>query len=436
GPRLEIRGSLHPDRPGDTPAPYHAYDLVLPRGVKLSVVWDEPNARFITCDNLKYVGGPTQLDCPVQEFLKAHQSFCLEEPIGYGAARKVWGKVVLNQDAQLISNSEYVPAIPILAEPRTFMALVPASEALKVVEAIRTKYEREMGKVRNRLPLHLGIVFADRRTPLRVILDAGRRMLTQRIAPDGWEVLEVQLQPAGGGSLPSRFSPDSKGQFACWYEVRLRRDSRYLTWYIPLMMGDGKTEDRWYPYVFLAQAQNAVPKGCLYFQSVNPWNSQHPWLIHAKELQQNYAVYFTPATLDWVWLDMAGRRLEVAYDDQGRRRDLPRRPYLLDELEVLQTIWQTLKDHLSATQIYALVEAVESRRESWNATESDTTFREFCRATLASAEWRKNQHGQMPWEAQGQDRALWLEAWTDYAARGWLADAAELHLQILKEDAR
>jgi len=34
-----------------------------------------------------------------------------------------------------------------------------------------------MGKVRNRLPLHLGVVYAHRRTPLRAVLGAGKRML-------------------------------------------------------------------------------------------------------------------------------------------------------------------------------------------------------------------------------------------------------------------
>ena len=34
-----------------------------------------------------------------------------------------------------------------------------------------------MGKVRNRLPLTLGVVYGGRRTPLASLLDAGRRML-------------------------------------------------------------------------------------------------------------------------------------------------------------------------------------------------------------------------------------------------------------------
>ncbi|MBU1247394.1 MAG: hypothetical protein KKB70_01745, partial [Proteobacteria bacterium] len=48
---------------------------------------------------------------------------------------------------------------------------------LAVAQAIKEKYEREMGKVRNRLPLTLGAVYFGRRTPLAAALDAGRRIL-------------------------------------------------------------------------------------------------------------------------------------------------------------------------------------------------------------------------------------------------------------------
>ncbi|WP_416201860.1 hypothetical protein [Thermoflexus sp.] len=448
GPRLEIRGSF-PHNPDVTLGAYHAYDLVLPCGIRMAVVLDDAgnaenaeNAgkRFITCDNLKYLElkcleGPTQPGRSLREILRASQRFEIEEPGGYGALRQVLGEIELSQNAKEIPNSEYIPAIPILAEPRTFMALVPADCALNVVEAIKAKYEREMGKVRNRLPLHLGIVFAHRYTPLRAILDAGRRMLRRPSRSEVWKVDCASKKDVKSDKLPDRFDKDKDGQYSKWIEIFLSSDrqDRKCTWYVPAMMGDGHTEDNWYPYAFICQRAKPVNRR-RYFQSLNPWNSMHPWVVHVAELQPGDRIYFTPATLDWVWLDAASRRFEIAYDDQGRRRGLPRRPYLLDELEHLQQIWQILKHHLTTTQIYALVEAIESARERLGATEDLPEFRRLCRDILANAEWRKNQKGEMPWEAQGQDRDPWLKIWADYAARGWLADVIELHLQIMKEE--
>lgn len=258
-------------------------------------------------------------------------------------------------------------------------------------------------------------------------------MLKQRSLPAGWTVSEVRIQPDQGGRLPARFQSDA--HFARWLEVDLEKDGRHLTWFVPAVMGDGLTEDVWYPYVFLEQDANLSGRN-RYFKSINPWNDRHPWLVHAAELRPNDRIYFTPATLDWVWLDSAGRRFEVAYDEKGCRRGLPRRPYFLDELEVLERIWETLKSHLTKTQIYTLVETIELRRETWRITGDDDTFQRLCRDALTNAEWRKNSAGQMPWEIHGRDRDAWLDEWTDYAVRGWLADAFELHLQILKEEVK
>ncbi len=104
----------------------------------------------------------------VQE-LQVGQYISVEEPTGYGSPNKPLGKLQIT-DEVIAEQTPYIPAITILTEPRTFMALVPADKALNVAEAIRAKYEQEMSKVRNRLPLTMGIVFAGRRTPLPAIL--------------------------------------------------------------------------------------------------------------------------------------------------------------------------------------------------------------------------------------------------------------------------
>jgi len=433
GPRLFIagelksRGGLHP---------FHAYDLVLTSEVKVSVLWTDQH--FITCDNLEYL--ESRLGHSIKEELAPNKRVLVEEPTGYGERNR---KIAIFEVAKTgeLKGSMYIPAIPILAEPQSFMAVVPANRTIEIIREIKRKYEREMGKVRNRLPLHLGIVFAHRRTPLRAILDAGRRLLQQHFPAEGWTVVCASRRLLEREDpLPQRFRGDGENHFQEWFEVLLQREDRELTWYAPARMGDGQTPDVWYPYVFLNQTIKPTGRRRT-FKAQNPWTDEEHWLVHVEDLKPGDEVFFTPATLDWVWLDTNARRFEIAYDEQGQRRSLhlKRRPYLLDELETLEYIWQTLEAYLSRNQIHILRETIEAKREEWGyPSPYDETFRRFCRDLLAEAEWQdgpsddERRKGKKPWEVEGLEKSDWLEKWAGYAARGWLADAVELYWEILK----
>jgi len=436
GPRLEIRGQLRPRHVENLLGPYHSYEIVLPQGVKVSALWDPENERFITLENLLYIA--KLIDENVHTWEDAlgtvKSAICgtltIEEPTGYGAASKVWGEITVEEGGASEIDGGYFPVIPILAEPRIFMALVPADKALKVVEEIKAKYEREMGKVRNRLPLHLGIVFVHRRTPIRALLDAGRQMLRQTRDAAGWQVKDVRKQPDKGGALPKRFRIDQNGQFARWYEVVLEKNGYQITWYVPAMMGDSRTEDLWYPYVFLETDDEPVDRSRR-FLAPNPETERDGWLVHVSELKSGDRVYFTPSTLDYEFLDVTSRRFKIHYDENGRRVTRPTRPYYLEDLERLNTLWHHLL-HLSKTQRHQVISTVETTREIWFGQDEgkrswwDDVFKRFVADTLAGASWPKSHL----WRDIPQEkRTALIEA----GVRGELADLVELHMEILKE---
>lgn len=398
---------------------YHAYDFKLPNNITLSVVWDPKRKLFITCDNLEYLAKPDLLGKPVVECLTGERT--LEEPTGYGGESKQWGKIAIEQVSEM-PNSSYTPAIPILAQPRTFMTLLPANKALDIAAAIQSKYQREMGKVRNRLPLHLGLVYFHRRTPLRAALDAGRRMLNYELGlrkDELWTVQEVGCLRQD--ELPEALVKDTK-QFDLTVAVKLEQNGRFLTWHIPTVMGDGTTPDKWYPYVFISNREGT-------FKAPRPTNSgstQQCWLIHASQLQTGDQIYFTPATLDFQWLDNAGRRFEIAYDPQtGQRRTHPTRPYLLDELGTLKETWERIANGLSSSQIYALRDLIESKRESWQPTAEQCAktgmFWQFCHDAITTADWK-----QKPTKEQINDL-------TNCAVSGLLTDVIHLYMGIMKQ---
>ncbi len=420
---------------------YHTYELDLHGLTQMSVLWD--GARLISIDNLSYTAArlgieaekrrtPADAALAVGVWLEANEGR-IWRLTADDEKRRRFDVQIADIDFQDVA---YATTIPILAEPRTFMALVPADKALAVVQAIRTKYEREIGKVRNRLPLHLGVVFAERRTPLRAILDAGRRMLAQK-APEPvgeWRVVaDVQQQV---GPLPASAQPLAAGtqQFQKWFAVQIEHQmaGHALTWYVPAVMGDGQAEDVWYPYVFLDAASEPTDRDRR-FQALNPWTRQNGWLVHAGDLKAGDIVYFTSATLDFEFLDTSARRFEIDYDAQGRRRGRPTRPYLLEELAALDETWEAIggPKGLTNSQIHALRDLIEDKRAAWQPTPADCAgdagmFWQFCRDAILTAQW--------PQGCRPAGEAL--RRLTDWAARGLLADVIELRMGIMKESAQ
>lgn len=424
--RLEIKGQLRCNQPNvSTPGDYHAYELVLERGVRMSVVWDPQNKRFITADNLEYLAKPEQLGQPVSQWLKNHRDkwLAIEEPSGYGYRRQVWGEIEI-ATVQEIPDSAYVPVIPIIAEPRTFMALAPADQALAMLGQIKSKYEREMGKVRNRLPLHLSIVYFSRRTPLRAALDAGQAMLQRRTSATAWTVQSVQV-----GALPANHQILASGtnQFNDTITIMLARDKQTVTWCIPAVMGDGVTPDNWYPYVIFEQDRdgNRVPvnRHRVFFDP-----NHNKVFIHAGDVQAGDQIQFAPSTFDFEFLDTTARRFDICYNPDGRRKMRFSRPFYLEDLDRLSELWRYLQQ-LLPSQRHQVVSTIETTRELWygadgyEASLHDPVFHQFVADTLAGAEWRGD-----AWQhPDARDKLI------QAGVRGELADLIELYMEIMKE---
>ncbi len=398
--------------------PYHVYDWPLRGATTLSVVWvpdEREGGYFLTADNLWYLAGPEQLAFPEEalkndsrllyEFgrvINAQQEVALLEPSGYGRPAEV--KVIVKKPEVKALCEPYTPYIPLLAEPAIFMVLVPADRALKVARAIKEKYDREMARVRDRLPLHLGLVFAPRRTPLSAVLEAGRAMLKM---PARWEQWQVS---------------------AIGRKATFSRDGHVFEWEYPAKMGDEETKDIWYPHLLLA----------------NP-ESKSELSLEAKDFHRvddlTDKVYIRPSRFDFVFLDTTARRFEIVYQPQTSevletsevfRPSRRTRPYLLDDLDRLEKLWNEMC-YLEKSQRHQVVSTIEATREAWfdddrgGRSWSDRVFRQFVHDTLAGAAWpRDRKWADIPKETRRQ-----LE---DAGVTGELADLMELHMQILKEE--
>jgi len=404
--RLLLSGKLQKEPRAPALAEQPICELLV-QGFKLSVVWH--GGRFIVCDNPAYFQETTSQS--LEEVLQPGSSFPLFTSEGYKKQDQKIGAFIIEKVER---STSYLPFIPILAEPQIFMALVPADRALEVVKAIKEKYEREMGKVQNRLPLHLGVVYAGRRTPLAALLDAGRRMLRRPVQEVRAEVETVTPPIVTDAAWPAV------------REVTLRVGERQITVAVPTVMGDGTTPDHWYPYWQVADKPTDRAR---WFTGTD---GEH-W-VHVCDLRAGDAVAFTPSTFDFEYLDTTARRFEVSYDGGHRRgRDKRQRPYLLGEIEQIEWAW-AMVGPLPTTQIKTLVSLIETKRMDWGqptgdlalALPADAPFRQLCRDALATTAWRGN-----GWkDFSDADQGLLERA----ALSGMLRDALEIHLEIMKEE--
>ena len=402
------RLAIYPSSPINLPdlGDFHAYELDMD-GVALSVVWDSKNNRFLTVDNLSYFCLRRQIS-PDELIKKLNgRTFDILEPSEFSRPRHVLLKVCVNCVEKL---NGYHPTIPLLAEPNVCMVLVPADKALELTCAVKREYEKQMGRVRNRLPLFIGLVFCDRRTPIRALLEAGQGMLNMAGSFDmntgaGWEAWGLVGQNSHNVT-----------------ECELVFDNG-IVWKIPTLTGDCRIEDQWYPR----------------FYEGDSWNEAKKVKVHVKRLRvrgpkippcRGWKVWVRPSLFDFEYLDTTARRFDIYYDEHGRR---PRRtrPFYLEDFDRLEKLWEYMK-RLSKTQRHQVIRTIEATRETWYGQDhngksvSNAVFRQFVTDTLAGAEWPRGQS----WTDIDKE---WQEKLVQAGTRGELTDLAELHMEILKE---
>jgi len=377
GIRWRLTVQPGPERDGP-PVRTHAYQLEIRDIGRLAVACtDESGWKFITAENLVRLAkfhetSPDKL----RDQVRGKQCTVLEDKYndeaGYTRLTSIANGAILDVEPDPV---QYRPAISILADPRSFMMLVPAGLAAGVLSTIKNKYDTEMARVRNRLPIAVGMVFGQAHTPLSTLLDAGRRMMDLPVNEEQWTVSAV-----------------SAANSVCGLKF-----SNGAAWEVPTSMGDGSTEDKWYAYFLPANSGGALHVGGL------PSDSQ---------------VYVTPSRFDFQFMDCAATRFELEYSDAGRERRFPR-PYLLEKWNDLARVWELLREGLATSQIKALQTDISAKRRKWQGA-GDTTLEAFARDTLATADWKQ--------PLSRND----LDFLTKAGTGGLLEDAIELYVGLLK----
>jgi hypothetical protein len=311
-------------------------------GKPISLLWRAQAQHFVTISNLQLSGE-----------IKPGQVIHLDDPDNPGRQFTVTVQGTMPASGAM---GTYAPYLPLLVSPDQFLALVPAAEALEIAGKIRAEYARQFGKVQNRLPLFLGLVFFQRKTPLLAVMDTARRMLAGEFANSKWQIVDTPQNDRKTVTLS------------------LEQAGQRITLQVPLVMGDGTTEDVWYPYFELVGQPAA--------HHTYRFQRDGAWWVHVKTLQAGETVRITPSRFAYLFLESTAQRF---------RFDPLKDVLLLDDLPRLMEMWKAIckSPEMSDTKLQAIHALFESKLREWKLGEptsehpiTDETFRYLVETTL------------------------------------------------------
>jgi hypothetical protein len=292
---------------------------------------------------------------------------------GEGHRKKPWPCSIESVDLAGGDPGSYSPFLSLLASPDQFLALCPADNALEFLAGIHQKYREEFGKVQNRLPLFLGLVFFRRKLPLAAVMDTARRMLGEvPLGEEKWAVTQAQ-------------------------DGELTFDNQ-VQWTVPTTMGDG-SGDVWYPYFYYVGDPGERD---LRFQANNRW------LVHVSNLRGDDKVEVMPSRFSYVFLEHTAQRFR--FD--------PSETLLLDELPRVTAMWDRIKQsEMTDTALRGVSGLLETKAAAWGKHADE--FRRLTETTLKHAGL---------WNQQNSESAVTPED----VISGRFEYCLDLYLHILK----
>lgn len=287
----------------------------------------------------------------------------------------------------------YAPLIVLDHSPLRFRVLIPLNAAGPCVDAAVKKWEEEFGRVRDRMPLRVGIVAFPRMTPFQAVIEAARNLeddLSQG-GEEPWRVVESHVRNGVAALVLAR--PDGARELVT----------------VPVALPDGRT-DEYYPYLAVTDRNERHPRD---FATPSSKNRERQVYRHVADLAPGDGVAVAPSRLAIVFLDSTAWRFEPAH------------VRYLSEWRRLRETWDLIcRTAPSATALGGAWAALADARERWNAGEA--TWREGPAAWASLARSVLANHLEVtPPE---------LDALVDAAVSGVLERTLEWHLKILKLD--
>ncbi|MBT0160425.1 CRISPR-associated protein Csx11 [Candidatus Bathyarchaeota archaeon A05DMB-2] len=268
------------------------------------------------------------------------------------------------------SFEKYIPVRTILASPNLFVTLVPAELALRIVQKeYLPSYQECFGKVADRLPLNVGILFFKRKFPLYIAMDVMGRLVDHLLSLSS-ERRVFKVAERNASELVLEEYNGDKQQLLCTKDRWLAK----YKWKIDNKLGDNG-EDLYYPNFIVSTNNPDVQKKETYFELGNIGS-----ILNIKDIEAGMSLQVYPGLFDFHFLGATGERFHLFSDNKKRRHPLlgafGMRPYLLKDIEKMNELWNIIspeKGKLTTSQIKKLEYACITKIEDWFQTGQDLT---------------------------------------------------------------
>jgi hypothetical protein len=363
-----------------TPTPGQAWEdretyLGRHRDAPFEVLYRAATNDFVTICNLARVLAP-------EEVSTSMQGARLDLAGDDGDVRRL--EVSAVRDAPGLG--AYAPVLVLDQSPARFRILVPLAAANGCVDVAVQKWEEELARVWDRMPLRVGVVAFSRTTPFQAVVEATRGV-EEQLAQGGvesWRVVETRSRE--GATALSLARPDDRRELVV----------------VPVRLPDGRA-DVFYPFVRTTGAVRdprdfATPAGAVY--------------RHVADLRPGDGIDVAPSRLALVFMDSTAVRFE------------PVRVRYLADWRRLREVWDLLlREAPSTSAVRAAWTVLETTRQAWGGPGTDPdaaheTWSKLVRPVLA--------------EHLGV-RGPALDALADAAGTGVLAHTLDWHLRALKQ---
>jgi hypothetical protein len=295
------------------------------------------------------------------------------------------GKIHIAIDSY--SFEQYIPTRTILTSPNLFATLVPAELALNLLQnEYLPKYQECFGKVADRLPLNVGILFFKRKFPLYIAMDVMGRLAGNLLSLSS-KSRAFKVTKYKSTKLSLEEVNEEKQKLLCTEDSWL---VKYM-WAVNDKLGDN-SEDLYYPNFIVEVNTPEIRKKESYFELSDVGST-----LNIKDIDAGMALKIYPSLFDFHFLGSSGERFHLFLDNEKRSHPLldsfGMRPYLIKDLEKMNVLWDSInpeKGKLSKSQIKKLEYFCITKIEDWFQTghelttnpATDETYKKFVESSV------------------------------------------------------
>jgi CRISPR-associated Csx11 family protein len=268
---------------------------------------------------------------------------------------------------------DYLPIFSIIdPTPISWQFIIPADRVTDLIKNVQDEYKKNFKWVYGKLPLHIGVVFQDRKRPLYVGIKA---LCNIRRDIKDWDEIKIESNAKGIFDLQNNPTSD-QGDI-------LERANKTKDYYSLYELTNNDTNDKG-KYQFILNPKLAIQ---------NPQSKIENLKSKLDYIDSTRIFKIYPNTIDFQYLDTNSRRDEIYYET-GKRvsKYKSNRPYTWEEWKHFSEFIEKFNKKEDSAQIQTLASLIYSKLEEWKDKENEKSISQFIYSAICNT-FKKEKRG-------------------------------------------